>query len=189
MKLRPADDNHTLATERTSERHLSLSDLVPAALGAAGVFIGPMVAHASLIGILAGCAGAAAFLGGSLLVLRAFGRSLVPAVLASAVAGAAGAFVYWVLARPDLTAVGTTGLGAIAGAAIAPFELIWVQFRHEMAKLEADSEFFEYTGLFSTLWRTLVFMRRHTRENAVLRAELERKVREHQTRQDPNGAA
>ncbi len=181
-------DNHSVAPAHTTEPQLSLSDLVPAALGAAGVFIGPMVAHASLVGILAGCAGAAVFLGGSLVVLRAFGRSLVPAVLASAVSGGAGALVYWVFARPDLTAVGTTGLGAIAGAAIAPFELIWLQFRYGMAQLEAESDF-EYTGLISTLWRSLAFLRRHTRESAVLRAELERKVREHQARQDPNGAA
>jgi uncharacterized MnhB-related membrane protein len=159
MKPGPAD-NHTVATRRTSERELSLSDLVPAALGAAGVFIGPMVAHASLISILAGCAGGATFFGGSLAVLRAFGRSLVPAVLASAVSGAAGALVYWLLARPDLTAVGTTGLGAIAGAAIAPFQLIWVQFRYEVAQIEADHEF-EYTGLVSTLWRALLVTFRH----------------------------
>src|SRR5437016_4738762 len=107
MNLGPRDE-HTVLTKGTSERQLSLSDLVPAALGAAGVFMGPMVAHASFIGVLAGCAGAATFLGGSLVVLRGFGRSLVPAVLVSAVSGAAGGFVYWVLARPDLTAVGTT---------------------------------------------------------------------------------
>src|SRR2546426_11778202 len=96
-------DNHPVAPPHTAEPQLSLSDLVPAALGAAGVFIGPMVAHASLIGVLAGCAGAAIFLGGSLVVLHAFGRSLVPAVLASAVSGGAGALVYWVITRPGLT--------------------------------------------------------------------------------------
>jgi uncharacterized MnhB-related membrane protein len=127
---------------------------------AAGVFLGPLVANASLVGTLAGCAGAATFLAGSLVVLHVFGRSLVPAVLASAVSGATAALVYWVLARPDLTAVGTAGLGAIGGAAIAPFELIWVQFRYEMAQLEADSEF-EYTGLISTLWRALVLTLRY----------------------------
>jgi hypothetical protein len=142
---------------------LSIGDLFPAALGAACVFIGPLIADASLAVTLAGAAGAAIFLGGSLLVLRFFARSLVPAVLASAAAGAAGAFLYWVLAKPDLTAVGASGLGAIGGAVIAPFELIWVQFREEMAQLEDDSGFV-YTGFFSTIWRALVLTRRSRRE-------------------------
>jgi hypothetical protein len=156
-------DRHTLTTARSSGVQLSLFDLLPAAIGAAGVFSGPLVANTSLIGVLASCAGAFTFLGGSLVVLRRFGRSLVPAVLTSAGAGAIAAAIYWVLARPDLTAVGTAGLGAIGGAVIAPFELIWVQFRYDMAQLEANSDF-EYTGFFSTLWRMLRDVHRIRRE-------------------------
>jgi uncharacterized MnhB-related membrane protein len=147
------------------ETRLSIYDLLPAALGAAALFVGPLVAHASLLVTAAGVLGAAIFLGGSLVVLRVFGRALVPAVLTSAAAGALAGFVYWLLARPDLTAIGTAGLGAIGGAAIAPFELIWLQFREEMAELEAQSQSgFVYTGFFSTLWRTLSTLRRARRE-------------------------
>jgi hypothetical protein len=156
-------DLPALTTTRSSGVQLSLLDLLPTAVGAAGALSGFLVANTTLVGILASCAAVFTFLGGSLVVLRRFGRSLVPAVLASAGTGAVGAFVYWVLARPDLTAVGTAGLGAIGGAAIAPFELIWVQFRHDMAQLEANSDF-EYTGLIPMLWRALREVRRLTRE-------------------------
>ena len=164
MKLRPHDSG-MLTNRPSSEVRLSLGDLFPAALGAAGVFIGPLVAHASLAVTLAGTAAAAVFLSGSLVVLHVFGRKLVPAVLSSAASGAVAAFVYWILARPDLTPIGTSGLGAIGGAVIAPFELIWLQYRHDVALIEAESESgFVYTGLFSTLWRSLLLIRRYNRE-------------------------
>ncbi len=124
-----SDDLPPLTTARSSGVQLSLFDLMPTALAAVGALSGFLVANNTLFGILASCAAVFTFLGGSLLVLRRFGRSLVPAVLASAGIGAVAAFVYWLLARPDLTAIGTAGLGAIGGAAVAPFELIWVQFR------------------------------------------------------------
>src|SRR3989442_15583166 len=114
MKLRPHDSG-MLTNRPSSEVRLSLGDLFPAALGAAGAFIGPLVAHAALAVTLAGTAAAAVFLGGSLIVLHVFGPKLVPAVLASAASGAAPAFFYWILATPDLTPLGTSGLRAIRG--------------------------------------------------------------------------
>jgi uncharacterized MnhB-related membrane protein len=134
---------------------LSLSDFIPAALVAAGVFAHPLLAHATFIHILAGLAGGATFFAGTLIVLRRFGTSLVPAVLASAASGAMAGLVYWLLGRPDLTAIGTAGLGAVGGAVVAPFELVWVEFRLKMAQLETQSDF-EYTGFLSTLWSFLI---------------------------------
>jgi uncharacterized MnhB-related membrane protein len=122
-----------------------------------------LVSDASLIGLPGGLAGAAVFLGGSLVVLLVFGRSLVSAIIVSAISGAAASLVYWLLARPDLDPAGTAGLGAIGGAVIAPFELIWVKFRDEVAELEAASDF-EYAGLGSTLWRALSAALRRTGE-------------------------
>jgi hypothetical protein len=119
-----------------NRRPLPLTDVASVALGGALVAIGPLLTHVGVRGVLAGLVAGAAFFFFSSLSLRYLSAWLLPSTLGGAVAGALTGLTYWILGRPDFTALGVVVLGAVGGAGISVFQLIAVQYLRQKARIE-----------------------------------------------------
>jgi len=117
-------------------RTLPVAELASAAWGGAAVLVGFVVGHASVGHVLSAAAAGGIFFLLSLTCLRYLSSRLYPFVLASALAGGAGGFSYWLLWRPGVTAIGALVLGAIGGALVSAFQLIYVHYRSDMLGIE-----------------------------------------------------
>ena len=119
-----------------SLRTLPVAELASAAWGGAAVLVGFVVGHASVGRALSAAAAGGVFFLLSLTCLRYFSSRLYPFVLASALAGGAAGLSYWLLWRPDVTAIGAFVLGAIGGALVSAFQLIYVHYRSDMLGIQ-----------------------------------------------------
>jgi len=117
-------------------RTLPLAELASAAWGGAAVLIGFVIGHASVGGLLSAAAAGGVFFLLSLACLRYLSKRFYTFLFGSALAGGAAGFSYWLLWRPDVTAIGGLVLGAIGGALVSVFQLLFVHFRSNMLGIE-----------------------------------------------------